>query len=215
MLAFIGGTGPEGLGLAMRFALAGEEMVIGSRSAERAREAADKVREKVPAARVGGAVNEEAARKGDIIFVTVPYSGQRDTLISLRPHIGDKVVINVVSPLVFQGGWATTLAVDEGSAAQQAQALLPEAKVVSGFHHLDAANLRRVEKELAGDVIICGDDAEAKKVALALAGKLEVRPLDSGPLASAPHLEGLTAVLLNLNRIHKAHSSVQIIGIKR
>ena len=133
MLAFICGTGPEGLGLAMRFALAGEEMVIGSRSAERAREAADKVREKVPAARVGGAVNEEAARKGDIIFVTVPYRGQRDTLISLRPHIGDKVVINVVSPLVFQGGWATTLPSTKGQQPSKRKPYCPRPRSSLAF----------------------------------------------------------------------------------
>jgi NADPH-dependent F420 reductase len=213
-IAFIGGTGPEGLGLAARFAAAGHEMVIGSRSRERAQQAVEKIRARVPEARATGMVNEEAVRRGDIVFVTIPFAGHRDTLEALASAIGTKIVVDVVSPLSFEGGKITAIAVPEGSAAEQAQALLPQAQVVAGFHHLDASRLMRVERPVEGDVIVCADHQGAKETVMALAEEIGgVWALDGGPLANSRYLEEFTVVLLNLNKTYKAHSSLKIAGI--
>jgi len=213
-LAFVGGTGPEGLGLAVRFAAAGHAIVIGSRSPERAEEAAAKVRAKVPRAQVEGRVNQEAVEAGEIVLVTVPFAGHHDTLEALGPAIGSKIVIDVVSPLAFEGGQVRALPVPEGSAAQQAQALLPEATVVAAFHHLDASSLMRLEKPLEGDVVVCGDHPQAKLRTMALAEQIAgVRALDGGPLANSRYLEEFTVVLLSLNKNYKAHTALRIVGI--
>jgi NADPH-dependent F420 reductase len=214
VLAFIGGTGPEGLGLAARFAAAGHDIVIGSRVLERAQKAAAKVTARVPKARVASALNEEAVRRGDIVFVTIPFSGHRDTLEALAPAIGSRMVVDVVAPVSFEGGKIVAIAVPEGSAAQQAQALLPQSKVVAAFHHLDAGRLMRVERPMEADVLVCSDDQEAKERVMALAEKIEgVRALDGGSLANSRYLEEFTALLLNLNKIYKAHTSLKIAGI--
>ena len=213
-LAFVGGTGPEGLGLAVRFAAAGHAIVIGSRSLERAQEAAAKVRAKAPRAQVEGSLNQEAVEAGEIVLVTIPFAGHRDTLEALAPAIGAKIVIDVVSPLAFEGGQIRALPVPEGSAAQQAQALLPQAAVVAAFHHLDASSLMRVERPLEADVVVCGDHPQAKLLTMALAEQIAgVRALDGGPLANARYLEEFTAVLLSLNKNYKTHTALRIVGI--
>lgn len=215
-LAFVGGTGPEGLGLAVRFAVAGHAIIIGSRVPERAQEATAKVRAKVPQAQVEGRVNQEAVAEGEIVVVTIPFAGHHDTLEALAPVIGAKMVIDVVSPLVFEGGQIRALPVPEGSAAQQAQALLPQAAVVAAFHHLDASSLMRIEKPLEADVVVCGDHPQAKLRTMALAEQIAgVRALDGGPLANSRYLEEFTAVLLSLNRNYKAHTALRIVGIAR
>jgi NADPH-dependent F420 reductase len=215
-LAFVGGTGPEGLGLAVRFAAAGHAIVIGSRSAERAQEAAAKVRAKVPRAQVEGRLNREAVEAGEIVLVTIPFASHRDTLEALARAIGAKIVIDVVSPLAFEGGQIRALPVPEGSAAEQAQALLPQAAVVAGFHHLDASSLMRLERPLEADVVVCGDHPRAKLRTMALAEQIVgVRALDGGPLANSRYLEGFTAVLLSLNKSYRAHTALRIVGIAR
>jgi NADPH-dependent F420 reductase len=215
VLAFIGGTGPEGLGLAVRLAAAGHEIVIGSRLPQRAQQAVEKIRGRVPEARVMGMVNQEAVRRGDIVFVTIPFAGHRDTLEALAPAIGPKVVVDVVSPLSFESGKIAAIAVPEGSAAEQAQGLLPEAQVVAAFHHLDASRLMRLERPIEADVLVCADHPEAKKRVMALAEKIEgARALDGGPLANSRYLEEFTVLLLNLNKTYKAHTSLKIAGIR-
>jgi NADPH-dependent F420 reductase len=213
-IAFIGGTGPEGLGLAARFAAAGHEIVIGSRSRERAEQAVKKIKARVPKARATGVVNEEAVGRGEIVFVTIPFAGHRATLEALAPAIGAKLVVDVVSPISSEGGKITAVAVPEGSAAEQAQALLPQAQVVAGFHHLDASRLMRVEQPVEGDVLVCADHQGARERVMALAEEIEgVRALDGGPLANSRYLEEFTVLLLNLNKTYKAHSSLKISGI--
>lgn len=220
MLAFIGGTGPEGLGLAYRFALAGEQVVIGSRSAERAQEAVAKIRAKLPEgplhALVHGAENPQAVRMGSIVLVTVPFSGHADTLAALKDDIGDKLVIDIVVPLAFEGRRAVAVAVPEGSVAQQAQAILPNARVVGAFHNIDAHELFDSDRSLEMDVIVCADDAEAKQKVMALAEKISgVRAVDGGALANSRFPEDFTAMLLNINRIYRARTGIKIVGINR
>ena len=215
-LAFVGGTGPEGLGLAVRFAAAGHPIVIGSRSRERAQEAAAKVRAKVPKAQVEGGVNQEAVEAGEIVVVTIPFAGHRDTLRTLAPVIGAKIVIDVVSPLAFAGRQIKALTVPEGSAAQQAQALLPQAAVAAAFHHLDAGSLMEIEERLEADVLVCSDHSYAKLRTMALAEQIAgVRALDGGPLANSRYLEEFTVVLLSLNKNYRVHTTLRIVGIAR
>ena len=213
-IAFIGGTGPEGLGLAMRFAKAGNAVFIGSRSEERAAEGVAKVLEKVPEGEVYGGFNVEGAEKADVIFLTVPSDAHHDTLIELAETIGDKIVIDVVVPMLFDQDGPKAVVLDEGSAAQQAMALLPNAKVVSGFHHLDATELQKIDKPMQGDVIVCGDNKAAKKKVMDLVEEIEyVRALDVGGLANSRYIEQWTVVLLHINKIYRAHTGVRITGI--
>jgi len=198
----------------MRFAKAGDEVFIGSRSQERAEEAAAKVKAKVPEAKVEGLLNAEAVAMGDIIFLAIPYEGHRVTLEALHDVIGDKILVDVVAPVEFTKDGVVAIPVEEGSAAQQARKLVPRAKIVSAFQHLDAGELQRVDKPMQGDVIVCGDHKGAKQRIMEQAEKIEyIRALDGGGLANARYLEEWTALLLNINRIYKAHSGVRITGI--
>ncbi len=214
MLSFIGGTGPEGLGLAIRFALAGERVIIGSRSLERAQEAVRTVLERVPAALISGSLNTDAAIQGDIVFLSVPYSAQKNTLPGLKEHLKGKIVVSVVSPLLFQKGRVRVVRVEAGCAAEEAQTLLPDSRVVSAFQNISAEELMVPDRSLPCDVIVCSDDAEARERIMALAGKIKgVRPLNGGPLEYSRYVEELTALLLSLNRSYKAHTSLKITGI--
>ncbi len=214
-IAILGGTGDEGLGLAMRLAKAGEEIIIGSRSAERALEAAHKVREVVPFGHVAGMANDEAADQAEVVIVSVPYAGQRDTLTALAPLMAGKVVISVVVPLQFGRGGPHALRVAEGSAAEEARAIIPDARIASTFHNLSATKLMDVEADLGCDVVVCGDDREAKQLTIELAEKMRgVRAVDGGSLAYSRYVEDLTALILALNRRYKAHASIKFTGLK-
>jgi len=214
-IAILGGTGDEGLGLAMRWAKAGEEIIIGSRSEERALEAAHTVRDVVPFAHVTGAANDAAAEAAEVVVVSVPYAAQRDTLSALAPLLSGKVVISVVVPLQFGKGGPHAVQVAEGSAAEEARALLPDARIASAFHNMSAAKLMEVESDLDCDVVICADDGDAKQVTVELAEKMDgVRAVDGGALSYSRYVEDLTALILALNRRYKAHASVRFTGLK-
>jgi len=223
MLSFIGGTGPEGLGLALRFALAGEGIIIGSRSEDRARGAAERLKATL-APRTGngycldrqvqGMENTSAAEVGDIVVVTLPYEAQRETLISLRDHIGDKIVVETVVPVAFQGGKIAAIGVGDGSAAEEAQSLLPQANVIAAFQNLSAETLNDLNEKMDCDVVVCGDREEAKLRVMELVGKIEgLKPINGGKLSNARYVEYLTVLLLNINRIYKGHGSIKITGI--
>jgi NADPH-dependent F420 reductase len=214
-LAFVGGTGPEGLGLAMRLARAGHEVSIGSRSAERGEEAAEKIRQAVPGARVSGAENQRAVEGADVVFLTFPYSGQQATLEALAAGLAGKIVCDVVAPLEFvKGQGAVALAVPGNSAAEEAAAQLPAARVVSAFQNLSAEKLMEVDHPLEADVLVCGNDAEAKQVLIGLASEIAgVRGIDGGALSNSRYVEMLTALLINLNRRHKTQTSIRVVGL--
>jgi NADPH-dependent F420 reductase len=214
-LAFVGGTGPEGLGLAMRFAKAGHEVAIGSRSRERGEEGADKVRESVPAGTVTGGENAEVVGEADVVFLTFPYSGQQPTLEALAPHLAGKIVCDVVAPLEFQQGiGAVALSVEGNSAAQEAAAQLPNSRVVSAFQNLAAERLMHLDHPVEADVLVCGRDAEAKQVIIGLANEIDgIRGIDAGGLSQSRYVEMLTSLLINLNRKHKTETSIKIVGI--
>jgi len=215
MIAFIGGTGPESLGLAFRLAVAGEEVVIGSRKLERAEAAAAWVRERWPSARVRGALNREAVVDAGVVFVTVPYDGQRPILSELADALEGKVVVDTVVPVTFEKGRARAIPVEDGSAAQEAQRLLPRSRLAAAFHTLSAHKLQEGDTAIEGDVLVCSDDPEAKATAMALVEKIPgLRAVDGGGLANARYVELITVLLLNLNRIHKAETGVRIVGLE-
>ena len=214
MIGFIGGTGPEGKGLALRFAMAGESVAIGSRDAGRARDAANEVMSLKDGLQVSGGLNESVAGESDIIFVAVPYAGHRATLESLKSDMDGKLVVDVVAPLRFNRGVASAIEVEEGSAARQAQILLPNSKVVGAFHNLSAEDLMQPDAKIVSDVVVCADDGEAKSKVMELAESINaVRAVDGGGLQNSRYVEQLTALLININRIYKAHSTIRIEGI--
>ena len=214
MIGFIGGTGPEGRGLALRFAMAGGEVAIGSRDASRAAAAAESVKALADGLSVIGGLNDEVAERAETVFIAVPYAGHRATLESLRERLDGKTVVDVVAPIAFERGAARAVAVEEGSAAEQAQKLLPNSRVVGAFHNLSAEELLKPDALIDADVVVCADDADAKSAVMNLAETIEgVRAVDGGALANSRYVEELTALLININRIYKAHSTIKIAGI--
>ena len=213
-LAFIGGTGPEGRGLALRFALAGHQVVIGSRDDSRASEAAGSLLEKSPAANISGATNKVAAQEADIVFIVVPYAAMSATLEGLRGALAGKTVVSVVAPLEFAGGRPAAIRVPEGSAAELAQATVPDSTVVAAFQTISARDLLRVPRPVDSDVIVCADDDAARAHLMRLAEEIPgIRAVDGGALANSRYVEDFTALLLNINRTYKSHSAVKIAGI--
>jgi NADPH-dependent F420 reductase len=214
-IAFIGGTGPEGVGLAMRFAKSGNAVYIGSRTEERAAEAVAKIHEAVPDAELYGGPNWDGALKADFVFITVPAAAHADILTELAEAIDDKIVVDCVVPMIWDDKEGPRAALPEaGSAAEEAAALLPKAKVISAFHHLDAKGLQAVDKPMQGDVIVCGDHKPSKKKVMALAEEITyIRGLDGGPLVNSRYAEQLTVLLLHINKIYKAHSGVRVTGV--
>jgi NADPH-dependent F420 reductase len=214
-LAFVGGTGPEGLGLAIRLAHAGHAVAIGSRSHERGEEGAAKVREAVPAADATGGENSEVVGDADVVFLTFPHSGQQPTLEALRSQLAGKIVCNVVAPLEFEKGiGAVAINVPGKSAAQEAAAQLPESTVVSAFQNMSAEKLMDLPHPVECDVLVCGRDAEAKATIIGLANQIDgVRGVDAGGLSQSRYVEMLTSLLINLNRKHKTHTSIKIVGL--
>ncbi len=213
-IAFVGGTGEEGMGLAYRMTLAGHQCVIGSRSRERAEAAAAELRAKGEDLQIAGAPNDEACARADVVVITLPYAGQRDTLPTLAGAIGSRIVVSTVVPMVFDGGAVRLSLPPEGSAAQEAQALLPNARVVGAFQNLSAKKLLKGDVPLDADVIVCGDDAEAKAKVSSLAESIRgVRAVDGGGLASSAFVEAITPLLVNVNRRYRTQASVRIVGI--
>ncbi len=213
-VGFIGGTGPEGRGLALRFALAELTVMIGSRDEKRANTAVAKIADKAPPGSITGAHNDVVATEANIVFIAVPYAGQRPTLESIAPKLTGKLVVTVVAPVTFDNGVAAALSVPEGSAALQAAALLPNARVAAAFHNVAARDLLRPEASVDSDVFVFSDDERAKSEVAELTGLIRgARAIDGGGLVNARYAEDLTALLMNINRIHRAHTSIRITGI--
>jgi NADPH-dependent F420 reductase len=210
-IGILGGTGDQGKGLARRFALAGHEVIIGSRRAERAAQAAAEL----GGGRVRGAENENAARTADIVIVAVPWDGHKATLESLREELDGKVVVDCVNPIGFDKQGAFPLPVEEGSAAQQAAAVLPGSRVVAAFHHVSAVLLLSPDVgEMELDVLVLGDDREATDLVRALANRIPgMRGVYAGRLRNAAQVEALTANLISINRRYKAHAGFRVTDI--
>lgn len=217
-IGFIGGTGPEGLGLAMRMAFAGHAIRVGSRRIERAEDAATTIRDAVTSAGgspdIAGALNADICTAADLVVIVVPFDGHEATCIDLRDAIGTKLVIDAAVPLTFNDGVPGIVAVPQGSATEQAQALLPEAAVVGAFHNLSAKKLQDLATPMRGDVLVTADDADAKQTVLDLVAQMkDLRGVDAGPLAASKFVEDITALLLGVNRRYKAQAAVQLVGL--
>jgi NADPH-dependent F420 reductase len=212
-IAIIGGTGEEGMGLAYRFAKAGHACVIGSRTLEKAEASVAELRAKDGSLDMSAASNADAATAGEVVVVTTPYSAQAATLPPLAATLAGKIVISTVVPMGFSDGRALLLAVPEGSGAQQAQALLPQSTVVAAFQNLSAKKLLKAGS-VEADVVVCADDAAAKQRIIELAEQIAgVRGVDGGALANAQMVEGITVLLVSINRTYKAQAGIRIAGI--
>jgi NADPH-dependent F420 reductase len=212
-IAILGGTGKEGAGLATRWAIAGHSIIIGSRDAQRAHDKAVELRDKAHKIPIVGHGNAEAAALGEVVVIALPASGLATTLPEAREACRGKVVISTVVPLTF-GGPRLFTPPPEGSAAEHVQALLPEARLVAAFHHIAAHELASTDHPIECDLLLCGNDAEAKSVAAELGRSMGLRALDAGPLANAGPVEGITAVLATINRRYKLkNSGIKITGI--
>lgn len=208
-IGFIGGTGPLGRGLGSRLALAGHAVVLGSRDAARAEEAAAGLHG------VEGADNAAACAAADVVFVTVPYEAQARALPALAAQLDAKIVVCTVVPLAVDERGPHPLTVDEGSGAEQCQALLPGSRVVAGFHWVPAPKLLRPAVALDMDVPLCADDADAAAIVADLAGDVKsLRGFLAGPLRLARSLEGLTPLLLSTNKRYRAHTGVRFSGLE-
>ncbi len=212
-IAVIGGTGKEGYGLALGWARAGQEVIIGSRAVERAMGAAAAINAAVGRAAATGMRNREAAAAGEFVVVTVPYDAHAETLQDIRGAVRGKILVDVTVPVDPEKPRRLRIP-PGGSATEEAQALLgPETRVVAAFQNLSHTHLAHAETN-ACDILVCGDDADARQEVVRLAGLLGLRGLDAGPGSNARVVEGLTVLLMEINRRYKVRGAgIQITGI--
>lgn len=217
-VAVIGGTGPQGKGLGYRFARHGHDIVLGSRAAEKAEVVAAEVTERLAdvagAGTARGLANADAVAAADVVLLAIPYDGH-DELVASLPLAG-KTVISCVNPLAFdkRGAHGQVINNGEGSAAESAAEIQPEAVVVGAFHNVAAPALWSDEEFLDEDIIVVGDSVEGKQVAIDLAASITSRPgVDGGKLRLARVLEPFTAVLISINRKYKTHSGIRVTGL--
>jgi NADPH-dependent F420 reductase len=222
-ISVLGGTGDQGLGIVIRFVQQGEEVIIGSRKAEKAEAAVDKVKEllkKDDIPKLSGMSNEDAAAKGDILILTVPLAAQMGTLKSVKDFVGDKILIDATVPLdtVVGGGPMRYVDLWQGSAAERTAEILKGTgvKVISAFNNISNSHLMNFEEEIDCDCLVSGDDGEAKKIAIELIDKIPgVKCIDCGPLERARIVEKITPLLIGLNIKYKSHyGGLRITGLK-
>jgi NADPH-dependent F420 reductase len=216
-IPIIGGTGALGYGLAVRWARAGQPVVIGSRKLQRAQEAADRVRSQVPDAGVEGLDNADAAAKGEIVFLTVPFRAQSETLTNLKGALREgQILVDCTVPLAaaISGKATRTVGVWQGSAAQQAQEMAPDGvTVISALHTVDAGKLAG-DGALDEDALVCGDrKADKARVAKLIELIHGLRAVNAGSLEAARITETLTALLIGINSRYKSHAGIRITGL--
>lgn len=216
VVGIIGGTGDQGRGLATRWSGAGQQVIIGSRTAERASEIAAAIAaERRPPAVPRGMDNSSCAAAADVVVLAVPFEGHAETVESLSGVLAGKIVVDCVNPLGFDKQGAFALPVPDGSAAEQAARLLPESRVTAAFHHVSAVTL--LDPAIASvdtDVLVLGDDREATDVVAALATVIPgVRGIYGGRLRNAGQVEAFTANLISVNRRYKAHAGIRVTDV--
>jgi 8-hydroxy-5-deazaflavin:NADPH oxidoreductase len=234
-IGIIGGTGKEGRGLALRWARAGHDVLVGSRAAERGQAGAGELAEVLTAGgggqqgqesgqkgqesgstmgTISGGDNHWAVRESDVALLAVPYAAHRDTLLELRPTLAGAVLIDITVPLAPPRVREVHLPGGQAAALEAQELLGPEVRVVAALHHLSSAHLGDMDHDIDSDVLVCADDADARALAMALIEDLGVRALDAGSLQNAIALESLTPVLLHMNRRYKSRGSgLRITGI--
>ena len=217
-VCIVGATGALGFGLALRFGRAGVPIVIGSRDHDRAVEAAERAASQVPEGRFTGLQNQDAVQGCEVVILSVPFRNQSENLTNLKGSLAEgQLLVDATVPLAAAvGGKATrTLGVWQGSAAQQAQEMVPDGvRVVSAFHTVSAAQLTDLEHSLDEDVLICGDKRADKQQLAALVDEIEgLRPVDCGPLEMARIVEQLTPLIISINVRHKVRAGIKITGL--
>ena len=213
-IAVLGGTGKEGGGLALRWAHKGHRVIIGSRTAERAQDAAAQMNKVLGGDRITGAANLDAAAQGEIIVLAVPYAAQQSTVQEVASALEGKILIDVTVPLVPPKVSRVQLP-DGGSAVEAVQKMLGEGvRVVSAFQNISAHHLTKLDEDIECDVLVCADDTEAADEVVALAQEIGLRAWNAGPLCNSVVAEGLTSVLIALNRKYKVPGSgIRITGV--
>jgi len=213
-IGILGGTGPAGRGLAVRLASAGDQVVLGSRAADRAVAVAGDLVSKWPGhtLAVAGASNEDCA-SADLVVVATPWDGAVATVKPLAGALAGKVVVSMVNALAKEGREFLPLIPPRGSMAATLQAALPKSLVSASFHHLPASEMEKLDAALVSDVLVCSDHPEASEATVALVDRIEgLRGIDAGSLAQAAAIEAFTAVLITVNIRHKVHAAVQLTG---
>mgnify|MGYP001617594533 FL=1 len=213
-IAIVGGTGKEGQGLGMGWARAGQEVLVGSRVLERAQRVAEAINAAVGRAAATGMLNQDAAAAGEIVVLTVPYDAHAETLQDIRESVRGKILVDVTVPLDPEKPRRLRIPLG-GSATEETQALLgPETRVVAAFQNISHTHLAHGETN-ACDILVCGDDADARQDVIKLAGLLGLRALDVGPARNARVVEGLTVLLMEINRRYKARGAgIRITGLR-
>lgn len=214
-IAIFGGTGPLGRGLAINFAAAGHEIVVGSRSQERADAAAADLAEALPEGTFTPRENVEAAQLGEMAVVSIPWEGVDATIPPMAGALAGKVVVSVVNALKFgKSGAIAERDLAAGSCAHRIQELAPEAKVVVAYNNLPAAGLQ-ARHHLDADVLVCGKSKAAREEVIELTSSIPgTRALDAGPLANALIIEGMTAIIINLNKRYGGEASLSVSGLE-
>jgi 8-hydroxy-5-deazaflavin:NADPH oxidoreductase len=214
IVSILGGTGEQGPGMALRWAKAGVEVIIGSRQQARAEGVAAELNEELGQPLIKGMANPEAAAAADVVALTVPFSAHQATIESVKDQLQGKIVIDVCVPLDPDNPRKMKYPA-AGSATQEAQALLgEEVKVVAAFQNVSAYELRHIEHEIDCDVLVCGNDRDARQTVMELVNKMGMRPVDAGLAYNAPIIEGMTALLIGLNIRNKVRGSgVRITGL--
>jgi NADPH-dependent F420 reductase len=209
-VTIVGGTGNLGTALALRLGAPGVKIIIGSRDAEKAKKAVETVRPRLRAGEIDGATNREAVKDAYFVVIAVPYEGHAQMVTDLKGQLAGKIVIDTVVPL----NKGRPFVPPAGSALQEAQQILAgEAPVVGALHNISAVDLGDVDAPL-GDVLVCGDHAEAKTKVIEIIERIGARAFDGGPSGNAYVIEGLTGVIIYLNRKYKSkHGSIRITGI--
>lgn len=202
----------------MQLALAGHDVIIGSRDEARAIETSRELAATCGSDAIGehfsGATNSSAAAQCEVAFLTIPYSGMISTLHTIGKQLRGKICVNTVAPLEFVSGQVRGIAPPTGSAAEEAEREVPEARWVAAFHTVPARGLLRPGARLKTDALVCSNDEEALKTVIGLADEMQgIRGVNAGALENARYLEGATALLININRIYNSHGSIKIVGI--
>jgi NADPH-dependent F420 reductase len=209
-VAIVGGTGNLGGALALRLGAPGVKVIIGSRDAQKAHNAVETLRPKMRAGELEGMTNQQAVKAAGFVVIAVPYEGQAQMIQDLKGQVAGKIIIDSVVPL----NKVKPFVPPAGSALQEAQQILgDEAPVIGALHNISAVDLGDVDSPL-GDVLVCGDNAEAKQKVMDIIGRIGARPFDGGPASNAYVIEGITGVIIYLNRKYKSkHGSIKITGI--
>lgn len=212
MIGIIGGTGPQGRGLAYRLALAGIDVMIGSRKADKGRAAAEELQD-LGSGQVEGGANGDLPGRSDMLLVAVPHEGMADTLRPLADQVLGQVVMSAVNHLGFAGG-PHLVVVPAGSSAQEVAELLPDARVTTAFNNVSAVHLMDHDHVFDEDVLVCGDDQDAVTQTTDLVNRLAgLRGVNAGPLTHAATVEAMTAMLISINKAHKVNAGVRVVGL--